>query len=54
MNNDFDFVKYLYGFVADKQHEQRKHYYMLYVRGIITKQQLDEFMEGVNDEIPNI
>ena len=49
-NNDFDFVKYFNNFVAGTQQPSREEMINKYIAGRITKQQLDEFMEGVKDE----
>ena len=50
MNNDFDFVKYFSNFVAGTQQPTKAEMINKYIAGKITKQQLDEFMEGVKDE----
>ena len=49
-NNDFDFVKYLNNFVAGTQKPTKAEMINKYIAGKITKQQLDEFMEGVKDD----
>ena len=49
-NNDFDFVKYFSNFVAGTQKPSREEMINRYIRGTITKQQLDEFMKGVKDD----
>ena len=51
MDNDFDFVKYFSNFVAGTQKPSKADMINRYIAGKITKQQLDEFMEGVKDEI---
>ena len=50
MTNDFDFVKYFNNFVAGTQKPSKADMINRYIAGKITKQQLDEFMEGVKDE----
>ena len=51
MDNDFDFVKYFSNFVASTQKPSKAEMINKYIAGRITKQQLDEFMEGgVKDE----
>ena len=50
MDNDFDFVKYFSNFVAGTQKPSKADMINRYIRGIITKQQLDEFMKGRKDE----
>ena len=47
MDNDFDFVKYFSKFVAGTQKMSKAEMINKYICGIITKQQLDEFMEGI-------
>ena len=49
-NNDFDFVKYFSNFVAGTQKPSKADMINRYIAGKITKQQLDEFMEGLKDE----
>ena len=46
MGNDFDFVKYFSNFVAGQQKPSKEEMINRYIRGTITKQQLDEFMKG--------
>ena len=50
MDNDFDFVKYFSNFVAGTQKSSKEEMINRYIRGTITKQQLDEFMKGCKDE----
>lgn len=51
-NNDFGFVKYFSNFVAGTQKPSKAEMINKYIRGTITKQQLDEFMKGCrNDNI---
>lgn len=49
MNNDFDFVKYFSNFVAETQKPTKAEMINKYIAGKITKQQLDEFMEGLKN-----
>ena len=49
MGNDCDFVKYFSNFVAGQQKPSKEEMINRYIRGTITKQQLDEFMEGCKD-----
>ena len=46
----WNFVKYFSDFVAGTQKPSREEMINRYIAGKITKQQLDEFMEGVKDE----
>ena len=50
MNNDFDFVEYFSKFVAGMQKPSKEEMINRYIRGTITKVQLDEFMKGCKDE----
>lgn len=45
-NNDFDFVKELFKVAQPSKADMINRY----IAGKITKQELDEFMEGVKDE----
>ena len=50
MDKDFDFVKYFSNFVAGTQKPSKEEMINRYIRGTITKQQLDEFMKGCKDD----
>ena len=45
MSDDFDFVKYFSNFVAGTQKPSKTEMINRYIRGTITKQQLDEFIK---------
>ena len=50
VNNNFGFVKYFSNFVAGTQKPSKADMINRYIAGKITKQQLDEFMEGCKDD----